>query len=176
MSCKGNTGIPFSTKQGNGPTSREKEGKMWFFLTCGRTLGVPLECRRMCQGSSWVASKLSRTLSRLKSEDGISLQRHSGKGPHLTLRGESPGFSRVAPENLGFLSGYYLDFRDPLVLPQEGQVSRRVARGLLGFLSSQCRVLGPHLELRPQAQFSSLVMTWISGFLPCFKRGVRPRL
>ena len=123
---------------------------MWFFLTCGRTLGVPLECRRMCQGSSWVASKLSRTLSRLKSEDGISLQRHSGKGPHLTLRGESPGFSRVAPENLGFLSGYYLDFRDRLVLPQEGQVSRRVARGLSGFLSSQCRVLGPHLEVRPE--------------------------
>ena len=149
---------------------------MWFFLTCGRTLGVPLECRRMCQGSSWVASKLSRTLSRLKSEDGISLQRHSGKGPHLTLRGESPGFSRVAPENLGFLSSYYLDFRDRLLLPQEGQVSRRVARGLLGFLSSQCRVLGPHLELRPQPQVSSLVMTWISGFLLSFKRGVRPRL
>ena len=100
----------------------------------------------------------------------------SGKGPHLALRGESPGFSRVSPETLGFLSSYYLDFRDLLVLPQEGQVSRRVARGLLGFLSSQCRVLGPHLELRPQPQVSSLVMTWISGFLLSFKRGVRPRL
>ena len=100
----------------------------------------------------------------------------SGKGPHLALRGESPGFSRVSPETLGFLSSYYLDFRDLLVLPQEGQVSRRVARGLLGFLSSQCRVLGPHLELRPQPQVSSLVMTWISGFLSSFKRGVRPHL
>ena len=148
---------------------------MWFFLTCGRTLGVPLECRRMCQGSSWVASKLSRTLSRLKSEDGNSLQCHSRKGPHLALRGESPGFSRVAPENLGFLSGYYLDFRDRLVLPQEGQVSRRVARGLLGFLSSQCRVLGPHLELRPQPQVYSPGLTWILGFLSSFNRGVRHR-
>ena len=125
---------------------------MWFFLTCGRTLGVPLECRRMCQGSSWVASKLSRTLSRLKSEDGISLQRHSGKGPHLTLRGESPGFSRVAPENLGFLSGYYLDFRDRLVLPQEGQVSRRVARGLSGFLSRVDMDLGVPKEFQQESQ------------------------
>ena len=100
----------------------------------------------------------------------------SGKGPHLALRGESPGFSRVSPETLGFLSSYYLDFRDPLVLPQEGQVFRQVSRGLSGFLSSQCRVLGPHLKLRPQPQVSSLVMTWISGFLLSFKRGVRPRL
>ena len=134
---------------------------MWFFLTCGRTLGVPLECRRMCRGSSWVASKLSRTLSRLKREDGISLQCHSGKGPHLALRGESPGFSRVTPETLGFFSSYYLDFRDPLVLPQEGQVFRQVSRGLSGFLSSQCRVLGPHLKLRLQPQCSYPGLTWI---------------
>ena len=34
--------------------------------------------------------------------------------PHLTLRGESPGFSRVAASNLGFLSSYEGDFRDSL--------------------------------------------------------------
>ena len=149
---------------------------MWFFLTCGRTLGVPLECRRMCQGSSWVASKLSRTLSRLKSEDGNSLQCHSRKGPHLALRGESLGFSRVVAANLGFLSSYDEDLRDPLVWPQESPVSMRVARGLSGFLCSRCQSRGPHLYLRPKLQGCSPVLTWILGFLWGFHREVRPRL
>ena len=51
-----------------------------------------------------------------------------------------------------FLSSYNRDLRDPLVLPQESPVSMRVARALSGFLSSLCRVLGPHLELRPEPQ------------------------
>ena len=52
------------------------------------------------------------------------LRRHRiGKGPHLVLRGESPGFSRVAQGNLGFLSSYNGDLMDPLVLPQESPVS-----------------------------------------------------
>ena len=42
------------------------------------------------------------------------LSRHvSGKGPHLALRGESPGFSQVAAANLGSLTSYDGDFRDP---------------------------------------------------------------
>ena len=40
------------------------------------------------------------------------------------------------------------------MLPQESQVSMRVARGFLGFLSSQCRGLGPQLELRLEPQCS----------------------
>ena len=66
---------------------------------------------------------------------------------------------------MGLLSSYNEDLRDPLVLPQESEFSTRVARGLLGFLSIRCWVLGPHLELRPEPQVSSPVLTWISGFL-----------
>ena len=77
----------------------------------------------------------------------------SGKRPHLALRGESLGFFRVVAGNLGFLSSYDWDFRDPLVLPQKSPVSMRVARGLSGFLSSQCCDLGPHLELRMEPHF-----------------------
>ena len=62
------------------------------------------------------------------------------------------------------------------VLPQESQVSIRVARGLSGFLCSQCRAIWPHLELRPEPQVSSPVLTCISGFLWSFNRGPRPRL
>ena len=38
-----------------------------------------------------------------KEEGGISLETPQWKIPHLVLRRESPGFSRVAAENLGFL-------------------------------------------------------------------------
>ena len=118
--------------------------------------------------------KMSRTLSRLKREGWIPLETPQRKRPHHSLRRESPGFSRVAAGNLRFLSSYDGDLRDPLVLPQESEFSTRVARGLLGFLSIRCWVLGPHLELRPEPQVSSPVLTWISRILWSFNRGVRP--
>ena len=43
-----NAGIPSPTKQGNGHSSRDEEGKTGLFLSCGGTLGVPLEWRRVC--------------------------------------------------------------------------------------------------------------------------------
>ena len=38
-------GIPFPRVQGNGPSARDEEAKMGLFLSCGGTLGVPLECQ-----------------------------------------------------------------------------------------------------------------------------------
>ena len=86
---------------------------------------------------------------------GFLSRHYSRRGPHLTLRGESPGFSRVAAGNLRFLLSYDGDLMDLLVLPQESQVSMQVARGFSGFLSSRCRDLGSHLELRLEPQSSS---------------------
>ena len=65
---------------------------------------------------------------------GFLLRRCSGKGPHLTLRVESPVFSLVVAGNLRFLSNYYRDLRDALLLPQESPACIRVVRGL-GILS-----------------------------------------
>ena len=81
---------------------------------------------------------------------GFLLRCRRGKGPHLSLNGESPGFSRVASGNVGFLSSYDWDLRDPLVRPQESPVSMQVARGLSGFLCSRRWGQDPHLELRPE--------------------------
>ena len=104
------------------------------------------------------------------------LSRGSGKGPILAFRGESPGFIRVAPRNIGFLSIYEGDIRVQLKLTQERSISIQVVGGLSGLLPSHCQGHGPHLELRPEPQSSSPVLTWNSGFLSSFHRAVRPRL
>ena len=68
----GNARIPFPMKQGNGPSSRDLEGKMGFLLSYGGTLGVLLEWRWVCQGSSRVASSVANTLSIDSKHDGKS--------------------------------------------------------------------------------------------------------
>ena len=68
----GNARIPFPMKQGNGPSSRDLEGKMGSLLSFGGTLGVPLEWRRVCRGSSRVASRVANTPSIDSKHDGKS--------------------------------------------------------------------------------------------------------
>ena len=119
---------------------------------------------------------MSKTLLRLKREGGISLEMPQRKRASSRIEGWISCFFSSSGRNLGFLSSYEGDFRDPLLWPKESPVSWRVARGFSGFLSSRCWALGPHLELRPEPQVSSPVLTWTSDFLWCFHRGVRPRL
>ena len=56
---------------------------------------------------------------------------------------------------MGFLLTYDRDIKDPLILLQESPLSMRVVRGLSGFLSSRCLVLGTHQELRSNSEFLS---------------------
>ena len=147
MRCDGNAGIPFPMKQGKGPyleMRREKRGSCSvaarpsvFLLSRDSYVRELLELHQECQGH----------FRGSRGKVGFRSRCCSGKGPHLALRGESPGFSRAEAANLGFLSSYDGDFRDPLVSPQESPVSLRVARGLSGFLSSLYRDLGPHLHI-----------------------------
>ena len=97
---------------------------------------------------------------------------HSGKRPHLALRRESRIFSscgrcsRLTTGTSGTRSGWL----------RKGQSPCEFLGGLSGFLSSQHRGRGPYLELRPEPQVSSPVLTWNSVFLWSFHRGVSPRL
>ena len=87
---------------------------MGLFLSCAGPSVFPsmvegavrelLELPEGCQGPFRFSGLNMRFLSR----------RHSGKGPQLALRGESPCFSRVAT---GFLLSSDGDLRDPLVGP-----------------------------------------------------------
>ena len=74
------------------------------------------------------------------------------------------------------LSSYDGDLRDPLWWPQETPVPMGVARGLLGFLSRRCRGLRPCVELVPEPEDSSPVLTWTLGYFWSLPRGVSPRL
>ena len=101
----------------------------------------------------------------------------SGIGPHLALRGHSPGFSPVAAAHLGFHSSSDGDIRDPIVSPQESPVSMRVAGGLSGFLCSRCwvevliwsggRILRFPLQFRHGSRRSSGVSTGKPGLILC---------
>ena len=73
---------------------------------------------------------------------------------------------------MGFLSSGDGDFREP----QGCQASFLVVRGTLGFLSTHCRRIRPHLKLKRETHVFSPFVTGISGFLLSFNRGLRPRL
>ena len=112
----------------------------------------------------------------LKREGGISLETPQWKRAYSHIEGRISWFFLSCGRKLGVPLELLRDLRDPLMLPQKSPVSIRVARCLLGFLSSRCQVLGPHLRLRLEPQASSPVLTWISGILWSFNRGFRPCL
>ena len=157
---------PLGMRRKNQGSSSVVVGLSVFLSSGDGYVGELLELPQVCQGPFRGSRR----------KVGYLLRRRSGKGPHLTLRGKSPGFSRVAAAILGFPSSYDKDLKDPLVWPQESPVSMRVARGVSEVLSIRCWVLGPHLDLRLPPQFSSPLLTWISWFLCSFHRVVRPCL
>ena len=74
------------------------------------------------------------------------------------------------------LTTYDRDLRDLLWWPQERPVPMRIARGPLGVLSRQCRVLRPCVEMVPEPEDFSPVLTWILGYFWSLPRGVSPCL
>ena len=97
---------------------------------------------------------------------------YRGMESHLALMGEPRGVSLVAMGSFQFFSICDDEFRDLFMLPQGSHTSFLVVRGTSGFLSSHCRGIWPHLDLRWETQGSSPVVTVILGFLSSFIRGV----
>ena len=105
---------------------------------------------------------VSRTLSRLKREGGISLEMPQQKTASSRLEGKISWVFSSCGSKLWFPLELRWGPQGPAGWPQESPVSGRVAKGLLEVHFSQCWVLGPHLELRPEPQVSSPVLTCIS--------------
>ena len=125
---------------------------------------------------------------------GFLSQHLRGKGPHLLLKGESPGFSRVAAANLGSLSTYDGNLRDPLMGASETSSHHASCEGSLGsplqslpesrsssvfeaktsgLFSSADMDLGVPLGFPQGSQASSHVETCKSALLSNWKSSVR---
>ena len=131
------------------------EGTSGLLSSCDGYLREPIEIHKGIQASFQVSRGKSRLL----------LWHCWGKGPLLTLRQESCGFSQVPAGSLGSLSNFDGDIRESLVLPQGSQVSFRVVSGNVGLLSSHCRGIWPHLALRGESHCFFQVVAGSFGFL-----------
>ena len=93
-----------------------------------------------------------------------------GVGPHLTAKGKSHGFSRVAARTWGIFSSYGWDGPSKHVFVQRHQHPCLVARDTLGFSSRLGRAIGTTLEVRRNTQCPFPVATGLLRFLSIFKR------
>ena len=73
LRCDGKVGIPFQTKQGNCPHVEIRRGEGAQIMLCQETR-CSSRVRPVCRAKSWVASRVSSSVSNLKREQGISLE------------------------------------------------------------------------------------------------------
>ena len=90
--------------------------------------------------------------------------------------GESRDVSRVSAGNLGFHSSCHGDLRDPLVLPQQSQVSFQIVRGSVGLLSNYFQGIGPLLAWKRESRGVSQVAVDSFGFVSSFDGDLREPL
>ena len=124
----------------------------------------------------------------------ISLEMSLWNRPHLALRGESPGFSRVTAGNMGFLSSYgwgpqgparvalgqsslHACYQETLGISLQSVPDPRSSSGdedrTSGFHSSADMDLGVPMEFQQGSQASSHMETCKSAFLSSCNSSVR---
>ena len=81
------------------------------------------------------------------------------------MTGESRGLSQVVACSLGFLSTYHWELKEPLVLPQESQLSIRVARASPGVLCIHEKGIRPHFAWKGESPCVSRVAAGSVGSL-----------
>ena len=89
---------------------------------------------------------------------------------HLTVRGKSHGFSRVAEGTWGIFSSYGRDGPSKLMFVQHHQDSSLVTRVTSEISLRLGRAIGTLLEVMCETQCPFPVTTGISGFLSVFRR------
>ena len=126
-------------------SSRVVAGPSWFLSRGDRYVGELLQLPQGCHGP----------FPGSRGKVGFLSSHRSGKGSHLTLRGESPGFSPVVAANLGSISSYDGGLRDPLVGASGTSCLHVRCEGPLGIPLQS--LLGP--------RYSFAVEAGTSGFL-----------
>ena len=117
--------------------SSQVEGRIsWFFSSCSRKHGVPLELRRGPQGlvvwpqESLVAMRDARELS------GFLSSRYWVLGPHLELRSQPQGYSVMLTWIWEFLWSFHRGVSPRLLWSHASPLSSRTVTVVSGFLSS----------------------------------------
>ena len=172
LRCDGNAGNSFPTRQRKDPSSRARRqkrgssgcgrdyrassqvetGKLGNFLSCSKGVKDPLKFQRLGVISletprlKWASSHLEGRTSRILLTCGRCSQLTTGTS--------------------GTCSGGH----------RKGQSPCQLLGGLSGFLSRRCRGLISCVELVPEPEHSSPVLTWILGYFWSLPRGVSPRL
>ena len=127
--------ISLETPQWKRATSRIEGSISWFFSSCCRNLGVPLELRLGPQGPYCVASGKSSLHASCKGPLGIPLQSLPGPMSLLEMRLEHQGSSQRLTCISRFLWSFNRVFRHRLVWRHASPLSYQVVKIVSGFLS-----------------------------------------
>ena len=172
LRCDGNTRNSFPTTQGKDPSSRARRRKRGS-SGCGRDSTASSRVETGLSGNFMSCSKGVKDPLEV-SEVRCDLTRDpSGEKGLISPGGEN---LLVYLQLWQVLSTYDGDLRDPLCWPPERPVPMRVVGGHSGFLFRLCRGLRSCVELVPEPEDSSPVLTWILGYFWSLPRGVSPRL
>ena len=142
MSCtlsrfKRQCGIPLETLLWNRASSLVEGRISWFFLSCGRNIGIPLELRRGPQGPLLLPQR-SQVSSSCEGQVGIPLQSLPA----------NRALSRVQSVDSVFLTRVDRDLRLPIKLQLGSQASSGVEACNSAFLSSCQRGVRPPVKFR----------------------------
>ena len=127
--------ISLETPRWKRATSRVEGSISWFFSSCSRNLGVPLELRLGPQGPYCVASGKSSLHASCKGPLGIPLQSLPGPMSLLEMRLEHQGSSQRLTCISSFLWSFNRVFRHRLVWRHASPLSYQVVKIVSGFLS-----------------------------------------
>ena len=122
--------------QENWASSRLEGEISWFFSSCGKKLGDPIELLQGPQGTSFVISGKTGLLSSCEGQLGIPLKSWHGNRASPRVERETWGSCLVLTGILEFLSSLNRGVRLHLVLRHGSPLSSLVVKGLSGLLSS----------------------------------------
>ena len=159
MRCDGNAGNSFPTMEGKDPSSRARRRKRGS-SGCGRNSRASSRVETGMSDNFLSCSKGGKTLWKFQRLGVISLETPQRKWASSRLEGRTSWIfssygkcSRLTTGTSGTRSGGL----------KKGQSQCELLGGLSGFPSHRCRGLRSCVELVPEPEDSSPVLTWILG-------------
>ena len=129
-------GISLETPQRKRAYSHVEGRISWFFLSCGRKLGVPLELLRDLRDPLMLPQGSPVTMPVVRGFSGFLSSWYQVLGPHLELRLEPQASSPVLTWIWGFLWSFHRGVKPRLMWRHKSLLSSRAVTAVSGFLSS----------------------------------------